>query len=133
MTNQFNTMWWRIFGCNKGRQNPTIIRKYSTNKVHRNRPDLKQATAVLQCHSLSTAEKKYAMTARTQTASNTVAELRKVLRTDYETKETGYEHLFGQEIRNGLCKISDVRDRLPHLSQKQQKKVQDRVRYLTKK
>ena len=114
------------------RVNPTEYRKFSTNKVHQYAPELKQATADIQRHSIITAEKHYAHTNLTRNIHNDVEKIKKVLRTDYDKVDNVVDG-FEEEIESGEITLDDVREKAPHLPKDKQKKKLDAVRYQIRK
>ena len=141
ITMQMNSYWSRIHD-KTDRINPTIVRKFTTTTVHKNKPELKQDTAHLLCHGIRTAENHYALIEKQDKASCTSKELRmaqrepakKVLTSQLIVKE------FQDEILKSSISLTDVRQKISEVDcfvgirgdVKEEKRILDLVRYRIK-
>ncbi|XP_065640288.1 uncharacterized protein LOC124815663 [Hydra vulgaris] len=141
ISSQFTLFWNRALGkknSDSSAMNPTLVRKYTTTKVHSKFPHLKQKTAQHLCHSLKVAESNYALYDTRNSASSTCTALTSVQRsTDGVFKNVADKvdttmDLFNDEINKGLITIADVRKKISG-TDSDLKKVLDKVRHTIRK
>ena len=122
ITSQFSLFWNRALGKKPkdfSKMNPTLVRKYTTSKVHGDFQSLKHDAAQHLCHSLNVAENKYALFDRRNLASNTSSQLRYVQRSsdfsgnkEKKKEESNIIDLFKEEIKKGSVTVADVRKKM---------------------
>nr|XP_047122315.1 uncharacterized protein LOC124805853 [Hydra vulgaris] len=120
--------------------NPTIVRKYTTTLVHDKYPELKQNTAHLLCHNVTTAEKSYAIAEKRNKVAETSKQIREVQRETYaDNQAPSLNLIFESELLWGSITLPEVREKFNQYSlgdisdSKKVKKILDDVRYLIKK
>ncbi|XP_065653246.1 uncharacterized protein LOC136080475 isoform X1 [Hydra vulgaris] len=141
ISSQFTLFWNRALGktnSDSSAMNPTLVRKYTTTKVHSQFPHLKEKTAQHLCHSLKVAETNYALYDTQNSTSSTCTALTSVQRsTNGVLKGTTDKidttmDLFNDEITKGLITIADVRKKITG-ADCDLKKVLDKVRHTIRK
>ncbi|XP_065648964.1 uncharacterized protein LOC136078070 isoform X1 [Hydra vulgaris] len=147
ITSQFHLFWNRALGKkvkeDYTKMTPTLVRKFTTTKVHQNFPSLKQNVAHHLCHSLKVAESNYAIFDKYNAASSTSNQLCLIQRsltdeqgTKIEEKKNIPLNLFENEINKGSIKVADVKKKLANSSEnlcdEKVKKIVDKVRYAIK-
>nr|XP_047124634.1 uncharacterized protein LOC124807122 isoform X2 [Hydra vulgaris]XP_047126611.1 uncharacterized protein LOC124807913 isoform X2 [Hydra vulgaris] len=138
LSKQFSSFWQK--GTGKSCLNPTIVRKYTTTLVHDKYPELKQNTAHLLCHKVTTAEKSYAIAEKRNKVAETSKQIREVQRETYaDNQAPSLNLIFESEILRGSITLPEVREKFNQYSlgdisdSKKVKKILDDVRYLIKK
>ncbi|XP_057299124.1 uncharacterized protein LOC130629797 isoform X3 [Hydractinia symbiolongicarpus] len=148
VTGQLSSFWAQALGRDCGDLTTTLVRKYATTTIHKNQPELKQATANLLCHAERTASMSYNLIDKQRRAFQTSQQVREAMRTDFDTNEINLDlqvndlkEIFSSEINDGFVSTEIIRDRISsdarlsdlNGNEKKEKALLDSVRYIIKK